>query len=248
MKDSFKKVFGSKNRILVVMAHPDDTELYAGGTVARLTKEGKEVRVIKMTYGEKGCKQDDIPEAKLKKIRKKEDRTSMNILGISDENNVYLDLGDGSVKNNMETIEKVVRQIRIFKPDLIITHNPEDRIIRFDKDENWLNHRDHLHTGIIAIDAAYPYSRDISFFPEQLKDSSLSSHSCIEFLFVDYYYHPDNVLIDITGTVDTRVRAHSAHSSQYSLEHAQDFADFFTKLPEYPKGKLFEKFRYVMAD
>lgn len=246
-QDSFDKIFSQKSRILVVMPHPDDTELYCGATVARLVRSGKRVRVVKMTYGDKGSRQEKVTSEELKVIREKEDREAMNILGIKEEDNIYLGLGDGEVEHNLETIGKVANQIRLFKPDLIITTNPEDMIIRFTKDINWVNHRDHRHTGRIALDAAYPYARDLLFFPEHFKDNNAKSHVCSEFLFTDVYDHPDLVYIDVTDYIDYRTRALAAHSSQYSLKHAQESTDFFTKLPQYG-GKRYDRFRYVIAD
>ena len=70
------------------MAHPDDTELYAGGTVARLIESGKEVRVIKTTLGNKGNRQQKISEKELGEIRLKEDRSAMKVFGIKEENNI----------------------------------------------------------------------------------------------------------------------------------------------------------------
>jgi len=248
MKDSFKDVFKSKKRILVIMPHPDDCEIYCGGTVARLVRSDFDVRVVKMTYGEKGCKQEKISSSELKNVRKREDKKAMKELGIKRSNNIYLDLGDGSVEENIRTIEILVRQIREFKPDLIITTNPEDIIIRFDKGINWVNHRDHLNTARNAVNAAYPYSRDILFFPDHFKDKKLKSHICTEFLFTDYYNHEDCVLFDVTDFIDERITAHACHESQYSLEDVKETTDFFTKGPDYPKGRNFEKFRYVVAD
>lgn len=241
--DSYQKIFGNKQKIMVVMAHPDDLELYCGGTVARLTGEGKVVRSVKITSGEMGSRQEKISTEELKIIREKEDRESMRQLGISEENNIYLGFGDGTVENSLEVVEKIVEQIRIFKPDLVITHNPEQKIIRFDKDVNWINHRDHLNTGVSTLDAAYPYSRDLLFFPQYA-----GSHSVTEFFLVDYYNHPDLVYMDVTDYVDVRVRAHASHSSQYSTKDAWDSADFFTRLDLYPEGKRYERFRYVKAD
>ena len=60
--DSFEKVFSNKNKILIVFSHPDDAELYSGGTIARLVASGREVRVVKMTMGEKGSKQENVSE------------------------------------------------------------------------------------------------------------------------------------------------------------------------------------------
>ena len=245
--DSYKKIFENKFRILAVMPHPDDTELYCGATLSRLIGDGKRVRVIKMTYGDKGSRQEKVTQKELRIIREKEDREAMKILGVKDEDNIYLGLGDGEIEHDLPTIEKVASQIRLFKPQLIITTNPEDLIIRFDKDVNWVNHRDHRHTGRIALDAAYPYARDLLFFPEHFKNKEASSWACTEFLFTDVYEHPDLVYIDVSDFIDYRTRALAAHSSQYSLKHAKESTDFFTKLPIYG-NRRFDRFRYVIAD
>lgn len=245
--DSFDRIFKNKSRVLIVMPHPDDTELYCGATVARLVKEGKRVRVIKMTFGDKGSQKSPISQKSLMMIREKEDRKAMRIFGIKDEDNIYLGLGDGEIEHNLETIGKVAYQIRLFKPELIITTNPQDYIVRFDKNVNWVNHRDHRHTGRIALDAAYPYARDTLFFPEHFKDKEAVSWNCTEFLFTDVYDHPDLIYIDVTEYIDYRTKALAAHSSQYSLQQAQESTDFFTKLLNYG-SRRFDRFQYVVAD
>lgn len=245
--DSYKRIFENKFRMLVVMPHPDDTELYLGATVARLIQDGKRVRVVKMTYGDKGSRQEKVTQSELRTIREKEDREAMKILGVKDEDNIYLGLGDGEIEHDLATIGKVAYQIRLFKPQLIITTNPQDLIIRFDKDVNWVNHRDHRHTGRIAVDAAYPYARDLLFFPEHFTNTEASSWACTEFLFTDVYEHPDLVYIDVTDFIDYRTKALAAHSSQYSMKHAQESTDFFTKLPFYG-SRRFDRFQYAVAD
>lgn len=247
IEDSFDKIFKEKSRIMVVMPHPDDTDLYCGATVARLVQSGKRVRVVKMTYGDKGSRRERITSHELRVTREREDREAMKILGIKDEDNVYLGLGDGQIEHNLESIGLVAYQIRLFKPELIFTTNPDDTIIRFDKGINWVNHRDHRHTGRVTIDAAYPYARDLLFFPEHFQNKDVGSWACKEFLFTDVYNHPDEVHIDVTDYIDFRTRALAAHSSQYSLDAARESTDFFTKSPKYGE-KRFERFRYVLAD
>lgn len=246
LTDVYSKIFADKNKILAIFSHPDDLELYCAGTIAKLIKDGKEVRSVKMTFGNKGSRQEKVSEEELRKLREDEDKAAMKVLGIKEENNVYLNFNDGEIENNLQTIEALAKQIREFKPDLIITHNPENIIIRFDKDVNWVNHRDHRNTGKSVIDAAYPYSRDLLFFPEQLKDGKLSSHIVTEFLLVDYYDHEDTIAIDITEYVNEKNESLSKHSSQYSLEKAKETTDFFTKLDE--SGRRYERFRYVVTD
>jgi LmbE family N-acetylglucosaminyl deacetylase len=122
---------------MAVMAHPDDAEIYAGGTIARLVAEGKEVCIVKLTRGNKGSRQENITEQGLAALRTEEDKKGMAALGIKPENSIFLDLRDGEVENSLTTIEKIVKQIRLFKPELIITHNPEDSIITFDEENSW---------------------------------------------------------------------------------------------------------------
>ena len=244
MQDSYDKIFKDKQKILVVMAHPDDAEIYAGGTIARLTADGKEVRVVKMTSGNKGSRQEDVSESKLKKVRIEEDANSMKVLGVSRQNTVCLDLGDGEVENDLKTIGLLAKEIRLFKPQLIITHNPEHTVIRFGPGDSWVNHRDHRHTGMSALDAAYPYSRDLLFFPHHFKDPQAASHAVSEFLLVDYWDHPDTVGIGIGKFVAIRNRAIASHKSQYSEEDAKGLTEFMDQISE----GTFERFRYVVAD
>lgn len=248
VQDDYSRVFGNKSRVMVVFAHPDDAEIFSGGLIARLIKDGKVVRVVKMTSGGKGSRLEKISSKKLIDTREKEDRSAMKILGVKEENNIYLKLNDGEIEDNLETIGKVAQQIRLFKPEIIITHNSENVIIRYDESESWINHRDHRATGQAVIDASYPYSRGLPFFPEHFRNPNAESVIVKEFLIVDSYGHPDTVYFDVTETVKTRIRAHSKHSSQYSPEQAQESADFFTLSNDYPSGRRFEKFRYVATD
>jgi LmbE family N-acetylglucosaminyl deacetylase len=246
MKDSYNDIFKDKERILVVFAHPDDAEIYCGGTIARLTADGKKVRVVKVTSGNKGSRQENISERDLKALREREDSEAMKVLGVLPEDNIYLNLGDGEVNNDMKTIEPLAKQIRLFKPDLVITHNPEDVIIKFDEKDSWVNHRDHRNTGVSAVDAPCPYSRDILFFPKHFEDKRASSHKVTEYLFVDSYNHKDEIFIEVTNTFETRTKAIACHASQYSKEYAKDKTDYFTVI----KGSdcRWERFRYVVAD
>lgn len=244
MEDSYQKVFGEKSRVMFVFAHPDDAEIYCGGTIARLTEDGKKVRLIKMTTGNKGSRQEDLTEEKLASIRESEDQEALKTLGVDKEDSRNLNLGDGEVENSLSTIEKLVKEIREFKPDLIVTHNPEQKLIRDLDGVYYVNHRDHINTATSVIDAAYPYSRDNLFFPDQLKEG-LETHSTTEFLFVDSWGHEDTVFIEITNQAQKRIEAIACHLSQYTKEGAQGSTDYFAQEND---GKRFEQFRYVVAD
>lgn len=244
--DSFEKIFSTKKKVLFVFAHPDDAEIMAGGTIARLIESGIEVGVAKMTLGNKGSRQEKITEDDLKNERFNEDKESMKKLGVNEKNNFYLNFSDGSVENDMKTIEALVKVVRTFKPDLIVTHNPEDVLIRWADGISWVNHRDHRNTGKSVIDAAYPYSRDILFFSDQLIDGQLESHSCSEFLLTDYYDHKDTIAIDVTNSIAKKAEALACHTSQFDPSKVAEAIEFMTKIDD--SGKRYERFRYVTAD
>lgn len=243
-KDFFPEVFSGKKKVIFVYAHPDDAEMYSGGLIARLKQEGFEVRHVKMTRGNKGSRQENYSEEELAKIRETEDEAGLEVLGLTPKDSLNLNLGDGEVKNDLATIGKLVREIRTFRPNIIVTHNPEKVIIKDDNGEFYLNHRDHRHTAISAVDAAYPFSRDNLFFPEQIKEG-LASHIVTEFLFVDSWDDPDLVFFDVTDFYDRKIKAIGSHKSQYSEEKAQGAADYFA--PE-KDGRRYEQFRYIKTD
>jgi LmbE family N-acetylglucosaminyl deacetylase len=226
IKDQFGEVFKDKQRVLVVTAHPDDNEVICGGIVARLISEGKEVRLVVCTNGEKGVEDKKGINAKdFAQIRIKEQNEAGKILGIPEDQNFNLEIPDGELETTVDNIGKIVYHIREFKPDIIICHNPEEIINTFSEEENirWVNHRDHRHSAIITVDAAYPYSRDRGFFPEQLE--KLEPHTVEYLLFSDFYTHPQRVYFDVTDFVDKKRAALTACKSVVPEEHVDSYIE-----------------------
>lgn len=244
MECSYKKIFGDKQNVLFVFAHPDDTEIYAGGLVARLNEDGKHVHLVKMTMGNKGSRGMDVSETELAQIRQKEDTHALTVLGLTYSHSENLNLGDGCVKNSLRVIEKLVRVIRTHKPDLIVTHNPHDVFIRDLDGYYYANHRDHRNTGLSVVDAVYPYSRDRLFYPEHLQDG-LDPHTVTEFLFVDSWGSSDSVYFDVTETAEARKNAIYAHASQFNPEKSESLMNYFA--PE-KDGRRYEQFRHIVID
>ena len=244
MKDSYSEIFSNKKRILFVFSHPDDAEIYCGGTIARLVEDGKQVRLVKMTTGNKGSRNERTTEKELSETREREDAEALKVLGLELSDSINLNLGDGEVENSLSTIGLLVKEIRKFKPDLVVTHNPEAVIIRDLSGGYYVNHRDHRNTAVSVVDAVYPYSRYTLFFPEHF-DEEVSTHSVVEFLFVDSWGHQDTAYIEITEQEKKRTKAIACHKSQYSEENAQESTDYFAPLKD---GNRFEQFRYVRAD
>jgi LmbE family N-acetylglucosaminyl deacetylase len=223
MKDFYNEIFANIDRILVVLAHPDDCEIVCGSTIARLIKDKKKVRLVVTTNGGKGIKdKTGISEAEFGNNRKQEQIKGALELGIEEKENFNLNLPDGEVEHNLDNIGMIVYHIREFKPDIIITHNPSDEIITFSESSKWVNHRDHRNTGLNTLDAAYPYSRDNNFFPEQLKQG-LKRHEVYKFLFTDSYTKPYVVSFDTHEYLEAKRNALRQHSSAIKADDIEDY-------------------------
>lgn len=239
--DSFDDVFGSKQRVLIVTAHPDDNEVICGGLVARLRAAKKAVRLVVTTNGEKGTGSKDLEPKLLATTRIKEQSAAAAALAIAKSECFNLEIPDGEIEASVDNIGKIVHHIRQFKPDIVITHNPDDVINTFSSNEGvrWVNHRDHRHTALITTDAVYPYSRDTAFFPEQLK-AGLQPHTVLDMLFADSYEHPLRVYFDVTDFVDQKRHALAACPSVIEPDHIDGYIDE-TKIGD----RYYEQLRYI---
>lgn len=199
---------------LVIVAHPDDAEFGAGGTIAAWANEGWDVHYIICTDGSGGGPDDaeDVGvEARrtMAEIRKKEQRGACDALGAKDI--VFLNYPDGQLQPNMELRRDLVRVIRQYKPYRIICQSP-DRV--------WTpgyaigrHHPDHLAAGQAAIMAIYPAAQNGWDFPELLKEG-LKPHKVKEVYFSGA---PNpNFVVDISTTFEQKIAALRAHTSQLS--------------------------------
>ena len=215
IKDSFSHIFSKLNRVLVILAHPDDIEINCGGLMARLIDQGKRVRLVVTTNGSKGTKDKAINEKEFAELRTEEQIKAGEILGISRSENFNLQIPDGELEASLENIEKIVFHIRQFKPDLVITHNPQDTIVDFYEKGKWVNHRDHRNTGLIVLDSVYPYSRDRGFFPHHFKQSKLSGHTVNKLLLTDSYKNTSVKYFAIDNYLDKKKAALQQHLSAF---------------------------------
>lgn len=96
--------------------HPDDETWGCGGTIAKRISEGYEVLIVVMTDGRYafltmlGIDSDPTPE-ELKEIRKEEVKRATGILGVPEENLIFLNFVDGTLENNTEKAEEKVTEI-----------------------------------------------------------------------------------------------------------------------------------------
>ncbi|MFY7812920.1 MAG: PIG-L deacetylase family protein [Candidatus Nanopelagicaceae bacterium] len=191
-------------RILVVMAHPDDCDFGAGGTIALWTKKGIEVSYCIVTNGDQGGEASEFSLEDMAKVRQREQREAGKVLGVSQV--TYLNYRDGSLVPTLELRKEIVREIRRAKPDRMVVQSPE---------RNWerifASHPDHLAAGEAAIQAVYPDARNPYAFTD-LIESGFEPWRVRE-LWITGSPHP-NHFVDITETFSKKMDALKSHVSQ----------------------------------
>lgn len=240
--DDYTNIFAAKSVVMVVMAHPDDLDAMCGGTVARLCADGKTVISIKATTGNYGSRDSKISPSVLAKQRADEDAKAMKTLGVLPQNSISLDRDDGTIENTKDLIEQISYYIRKFQPQLIITTNPEDVVVTKSSQQSWVNHRDHRNIAGATIDAAYPFSRDRSFFAKQLEDKSLLPGNCNEILIADFNRGEPQVKIAIDDFGAKKLAALKFHKSQFSTETANKVFEMYSSRTD---NHTYETFRHV---
>jgi LmbE family N-acetylglucosaminyl deacetylase len=190
------------DRVMVVTAHPDDPEFGAGGTVAKMVKEGREVTYVIATNGNKGSGDRTMTPERLARIRQEEQRNAARVLGV--ERVEFLGYEDGEIEDTRALRRDVTREIRRWRPDLIITQNPN-------RSRNlYASHRDHRITAGVVLDCVYPLARDHMAFPELMPE--FEPHRVREV----YVMHLDDasLVVDITDVMDLKLKALACHASQ----------------------------------
>src|SRR5438552_19045429 len=117
-------------RLLIIGAHPDDADYAAGGTAALYWAAGHTVQMVSLTNGDAG--HHLMPGPELARRRRAEAAAAGAVIGASYD---LLDNHDGRLLPTLENRLAVIRLIRSFRPDLVLTHRPNDY------------HPDHLYTS-----------------------------------------------------------------------------------------------------
>ena len=217
-------------RVLFIVAHPDDPEFGAGGTIARWVRGGTRVTYVIVTDGSKGSKDRELTSEKLVQVRYAEQRAAAQVLGVAEV--VFLGYPDGQVYNTPELRRDLVRQIRLHRPDLVMTHDPTARFIG----HGYINHPDHRAVGDTALDAIFPLARDRFNFPEHEREG-LSSHTVFNVLLRPT--NEPNEWVDISETIELKIAALREHRSQIS-DPAAMATRVRQRAREYAQGMLVE--------
>jgi LmbE family N-acetylglucosaminyl deacetylase len=155
-------------RVLVIVAHPDDAESWAGGTIAKLVQNGAQVAYCVVTNGDKGSGDRSMTPERLAATRQAEQRDAARVLGV--ETVDFLGFPDCEVENTRQTRMAVTAAIRRHRPDLLLTQDPNRTKLL------GASHRDHRVVGEIALDCIYPLARAHLAFPELLNQGLEPTH------------------------------------------------------------------------
>ena len=191
-------------RVLVVMAHPDDAEFGAGGTVGKLVKQGAEVTYVVVTNGSMGSSDRAMSRKRLAGIRETEQRNASRALGVAHVE--FLGHEDGEVEDTRALRQEVTRQIRRWRPDLVIAQNPHRTYSLHG------SHRDHRITGGVVLDCVYPLARDHLAFPELLPE--YEPHTVREVHLIQWQWEDHHFVVDISETIELKLAALACHESQ----------------------------------
>ncbi len=189
------------NTVLVVTPHPDDFEFGCAGIVTKWIKEGSRAILVVATNGDKGTDDPEMTSEKLAAIRREEQLDAARVLGLSEV--VFLDYPDGGLEDSTEFRGKLVRNLRLYKPEAVFTTYPHRR--------SFYLHRDHRMAGQVTLDAAFPYARDRLHFPEHYEEG-LEPHKVKHILF--WGSEDPDTHFDISETIDLKITALKCHKSQ----------------------------------
>lgn len=226
--------------ILVILAHPDDPEFFCGATLAKWARAGHRIIYQLLTCGDKGFNDhtpaDMTPNA-LCAIRHEEQGAAAKVIGAQAVH--FMDCPDGYLIPDLNLRRDVVRIIRKFKPDILVTCDPQNLFATYG-----INHPDHRAAGQVVLDAVFPAAGNKEYFPELLAEG-LEPHMPKE-VWCSLTSQP-NTIMDVTDTWDVKLQAILQHKTQvqdpeklterFKSRRAEDSAE------ENPRYE--EKFRVV---
>ena len=195
-------------KIIVIVAHPDDAELGSGGSIARWINEGSTVNYVIATNGNKGTKDQALSPHELANTREAEQQSAANRMGVHEVH--FLRYNDGELCSAEGLTIQLAILIRHFQPDAIVTHDPW---------RHYNLHPDHRALGISVTDAIVA-ARDHLFLPA-LSVIGLEPHHTPNALFARA--ENPNFFVDIEKTLDDKIESTMLHKSQMS--HVEGWQD-----------------------
>jgi LmbE family N-acetylglucosaminyl deacetylase len=186
---------------MAIYAHPDDADVAAGGVLAQWASDGCVVHLVVVCDGSKGSHAPQAVAGPLRELRAQELQLAADLLGITSVTS--LARVDGDVANDDDLRSTLVGLIRDFRPDVVVGPDPTATFFG----GVYVNHRDHRETGWALLDAVAPAAAMPLYFPTRGDPHQVGQ------LLLSGTHEPD-VVADVTGTIETKVKAVLAHASQ----------------------------------
>ena len=206
-------------RVIAIGAHPDDCDIKAGGLAAKYAAAGHKVKFVSVTNGDAGHHAEG--GGMLAARRRAEARESGWRLGIEYE---VLDNHDGELVPSLDVRLQIIRQIRQWNADIVISPRPNDY------------HPDHRYTGILVQDAAYMVT-----VPNIASDTPAIKKNPLFLYFADRFTRPQpfrpDIVVAIDDVIETKYRALDAHVSQF-YEWLPWHAGALDQVPKDPGERL----------
>jgi len=235
--------------ILFIGAHPDDDAM-SHGTMAMLQDHGNQIYIVILTSGNVGTQDPNISTTDLARIRKKEEIDALAELGIPADHYINLGYTDGmlELQNKEEIMAQLVRQIRKYKPDVLIAYDPGKGKMRWHK-------ADHRTASWLAADACRAAMWPL-LYEGQIIHENLEAHEVREYLLFDGFPEDQNTEVDITQYLEVKINAILKYVSQFtsgwskyegpemSAEEEKQFRERIKKRTVYKNDKVIELFRY----
>ena len=235
--------------ILLIGAHPDDDTM-SHGTLAMLQAHGNQVYVALITTGNVGTQDPDMSRFRLAEIRRQEELAALKEIGIPEDHYINLGYDDGLLEfaDSLGVVERLVRIIRTYKPDVLFAFDSGPVYRRWHK-------TDHRAAAYLAADATRAAMWRL-LFESQIINDGLQAHRIPEFMFYDTPKDAINTWVDITPYVDQKVNAALKYVSQFapgwskytgpdlSPEQRKEREEQIRSRLVVRDGKIYEGFRY----
>ena len=203
-------------RALAIGAHPDDAEFGAGGTLARLAREGWEVTYIVVTNGNKGTHDREMSPFHLSAAREIEQKAALDVLG--GKSCIHLRYNDGELEATAALRLEMCLYIRMLKPTLVFSHDPW---------KQYMWHPDHRAVGFAVLDGLVS-ARDHLFVPGLMQVGIDLWRP--EALMLWAAEQPDH-FEDISSTLEVKIASLREHHTQLGAPHGFAAAEGFKKMP-----------------
>jgi LmbE family N-acetylglucosaminyl deacetylase len=233
------------DRALVIVAHPDDAEFWAGGTIRLWTDATTEVTYCVLSDGNAGGFDPTVPRSEIPQIRRAEQVEAAALLGVHDVR--FFGLNEGGFRQGRALHLDLVRVVRQVRPQRVVTWSPEWNWQRFRS-----CHPDHLATGTAVLTAIYPDAGNQFALPQLKAQEGLTAWSVPEVWLINSPEREVNHYVDITETFDWKVAAVRTHASQ--IKDPDTLADRLRKriapntaAAGLPEGRLAEAFQVVVT-